>query len=441
MMAMLEKAEAPVTNECCIYRVPFDIRKLNQDAYTPKVVSIGPFHHNGNPRLQNMEKHKLIYCKAFLERTNTSLESWIHYIQDVEPRFRSCYSDALEFTKEELVKIILVDSGFIFGLFWLDSDRENSGNNGSILLKPWLTTNVRLDLLLLENQLPFFVLDHLFDLSMQSYTSLSLPGEGKMAIPSFIALTFGYFSFYDTSNLRSNLSSHGVEIKHFTDLLRTFHLQHPQQSRDVETVEHLPSAAELSEAGVRFKANTTSTCCLLDLKFSGGVLEIPQLKVQDWTELIFRNMVALEQCHYPDHSFVTDYVAVLDFLVNTSRDVDVLVQKGVLVNWLGDSDSVADIFNGLWKNVTHINFSSHYIELSQKLNAFCRNPCHKLKSTLRRDYCKTPWQIAVSIAGIVLLVLSLVQSVCSVLQNVHNNNGFSRAISVITIKAYEIEEG
>ncbi|KAG5034235.1 hypothetical protein AAZX31_04G066800 [Glycine max] len=409
--AMLEKAEAPVTDECCIYRVPFDIRKLNEDAYTPKVVSIGPFHHKGNPRLQNMEKHKLIYCNAFLKRSNTGLETWIRYIQDVEPRFRSCYSDALEFTKEELLKIILVDSGFIFELFWLTYYEENSGNNGSILLKPWLTTNVRLDLLLLENQLPFFVLDHLFGLSMQSYTSTSGRG-GKKNIPPFIAFTFDYFSFYN----RSELNFHGVMIKHFTDLLRTFHLQHPQQNRIEKTVVHLPSAAELSEAGVRFKANTTSKCCLLDLKFSGGVLEIPQLKVQDWTELIFRNMVALEQCHYPYHSFVTDYVAVLDFLVNTSRDVDVLVRKGVLVNWLGDSDSVADMFNGLWKNVTHINFSSHYSELCQKLNAFCRNPCHKLKSTLRRDYCKTPWQIAVSIAGIVLLVLSLVQSVCSVLQ-------------------------
>jgi len=32
----------------CIYKVPDKLRKVNeeQDAYTPKLDSIGPFHHN-----------------------------------------------------------------------------------------------------------------------------------------------------------------------------------------------------------------------------------------------------------------------------------------------------------------------------------------------------------------------------------------------------------
>ncbi|RZC15394.1 hypothetical protein D0Y65_008993 [Glycine soja] len=99
--AMLEQAEPPVTDECCIYGVPFDICKVKEDAYTPKVVSIGPFHHNRNPRLHIMERHKPIYCNAFLERTHTSLESWICYIEEVMPDFRRCYSDTLEFSTEE----------------------------------------------------------------------------------------------------------------------------------------------------------------------------------------------------------------------------------------------------------------------------------------------------------------------------------------------------
>jgi len=404
--AMLEGARVPVTDECCIYKVPFDIRKLNEDAYTPKVVSIGPFHHN-SPSLQNMERHKLIYCKAFLERHRVSLESWIHYIEGVENKFRSCYSETLHFSTEDLVRIIFVDCGFIFELFWCTFYDEWSGKNNTFLLKPWLTTNIRLDLLLLENQLPFFVLENLFNLSFASTSARN--------IPSFLELTFDYFIYYN----RSKLTYQNVKIKHFTDLVRIFHLQHPLQSRveASESIIHLPSATELSEAGVKFKVNMQSDC-LLDLRFSGRVLEIPQLKVEDWTERLFRNMVALEQCHYPEESYITDYVAVLDFLVNTSRDVDLLVRKKVLVNWLGDSDSVANMFNSLWKNITHINFNYQYFLLCRDLNAFCANPFNKLKSTLRRDYCDTPWQTAVSIAGIVLLILSLVETVCSVLQTI-----------------------
>ncbi|RDX86925.1 UPF0481 protein, partial [Mucuna pruriens] len=399
MEAMLEEAEAPVSNECCIYRVPFHTRILNEDAYTPSVVSIGPFHHNRHPRLATMERHKLIYCKAFLQRTQTSLTTWIRYIQGVEPEFRRCYSDTLEFTKEELVKIIFVDSGFIFELFWiLFYVDEHEPGNDRFLLTPWLSTSIRLDLLLLENQLPFFLLRTLFNLSC---TSTSLAGNNN--IPTFLQLTLRFFDYYK----RSELNFDNISIRHFTDLTRSFHLQYPQQRRKPNLVEHLPSATELSEAGVRFKGNTDSHRCLLDLKFSGGVLEIPQLFVEDGTEVLFRNMVALEQCHYPRDSYITDYVAVMDFLINTSRDVDILVRKGVLVNWLGDTHSVANMFNGLCKNITPANVSSDYVTLCKSLNDFCRNPLHKLKSTLRRDYCHTPWKTAASIAGILIINLVL----------------------------------
>ncbi|AES74660.2 DUF247 domain protein, partial [Medicago truncatula] len=211
-----------------------------------------------------------------------------------------------------------------------------------------------------------------------------------------------------------------ISISHFTDLIRIFHLQHPIESRPSreaidEQIIHLPSATELLEAGVRFKVNTESNC-LLDLRFSGGVLEIPQLTVEDSTEILFWNMVALEQCHYPHESYIADYVVVLDYLINTGKDAGILVWNKILENWLGDSDSVANLFNGLCKNVVYSDISSQFSILCKELNAFCSNPWHKLKATLRRDYGKTPWQTAASIAGILLLILTLLQSVCSVLQ-------------------------
>ncbi|KAK7395166.1 hypothetical protein VNO78_15712 [Psophocarpus tetragonolobus] len=406
---MMEGAEAYVTKECCIYKVPSHIRRLNEDAYTPKVVSIGPFHHNTNPLLHSMERHKLIYCKAFLERTETNWDKWIHYIEEVQLEFRSCYSDTLEFSKEELVKIIFVDSGFILELFWRHHIDDESTDD-IFLSKPWLDNAIRYDLLLLENQIPFFVLKSLFNLSFNCDNN---------DIPSFIELSFEYFSYFNGSNMIcDNISS----IRHFTDLIRTFHLHHPQKKRPARTgrlVNHLPSATELSEAGVKFKVDTQSSC-LLDLRFSGGVLEIPQLKVEDWTtELLFRNMVALEQCHYPNESYITDYVLVLDFLINTSKDVDLLVRKRVLVSWLGDSESVALLFNGLWKNIVQTSFNSHYFQLCKDLNAWYRNPWRNLKATLRSDYCKSPWQTAASVAGIFLIVLTLIQTVCSILQVIH----------------------
>ncbi|KAL2346754.1 hypothetical protein Fmac_000754 [Flemingia macrophylla] len=402
--AMLEGAEEAVTHECCIYRVPYDLRKLNEDAYTPKVVSIGPFHHKTLDRLFNMEKHKLRYCKAFLQRTRITSDTWIPYIESVEPQFRRCYSDTLCFTKEELVKIIFVDSGFILELFFRNYDR--SWSSDVCLGTPWLYDSIREDLRLLENQLPFSVLDRLFSISI---SNSNIPSD-----PSFIQLAFDYFDCYNSAKL----SFDNTSIRHFTDLLRTFHLQHyleKRPSRTHDTVAHLPSATELSEAGLRIKVNKESKC-LLDLAFSRGVLRIPQLQVHDGTEISFRNMIALEQCHYHNESYITDYVQIMDFLINTTRDVDILTQERVLHNWLGDTDSVANMFNGLFKNVVQSTVSSHYRLLYQDLNAFHRSGWNYLKSNLINDYCKTPWKSAVSIGGIILLVFTFIQTVCSVLQ-------------------------
>jgi hypothetical protein len=54
MENMLQSVELPLVSRCCIYKVPQKIRKLNQEAYTPTIVSIGPFHY-GDKRLESME--------------------------------------------------------------------------------------------------------------------------------------------------------------------------------------------------------------------------------------------------------------------------------------------------------------------------------------------------------------------------------------------------
>ncbi|KAL2346781.1 hypothetical protein Fmac_000781 [Flemingia macrophylla] len=466
--AILNGAEELVTNnECCIYRVPFDLRKLNEDAYTPKVVSIGPFHHNTLPRLRNMERYKVSYCKYFLqERTRTTSDTWIHYIESVEPQIRRCYSETLPFSKEELVNIIFVDSGFILELFC--RFYGGSWSDGEVCLSaPWLETSIYLDMLLLENQVPFFVLDHLFNLSIKSASA-----HDDNIPSSFIDLTLYNFCCYNTSKL----SFDNLSILHFTDLLRmfypppppnidvdepktqlpsvsvcskdekrrfcTFQCSNGKVTRVLEWVERgfkcmklkikhtpscqrkersepdtetqLPSATELSEAGVKFEVNNSENMGLLDLKFENPVLKIPQLTVHDQTEMFFRNMVALEQCHYHKESYITEYVRIMDYLVNTSTDVDILVRKGILINWLGDVESVANLFNGLCTNII-LNITGYSL-LYRDLNAFRRNRWNNLKSTLRHDYCKTPWQTAATFAAILLLILTVGQTVCSVLQ-------------------------
>jgi hypothetical protein len=63
--------EMSVTSDRCIYKVPQIIRQANPQAYTPQMISIGPFHNprgsiSTNNNLHEMEELKLKYLKGFL---------------------------------------------------------------------------------------------------------------------------------------------------------------------------------------------------------------------------------------------------------------------------------------------------------------------------------------------------------------------------------------
>ncbi|KAM7493079.1 hypothetical protein LguiB_027688 [Lonicera macranthoides] len=68
-----------------------------------------------------------------------------------------------------------------------------------------------------------------------------------------------------------------------------------------------------------------------------------------------------------------------------------------------------------------------------KLNAYCKDPRHKWKATLKHDYFNSPWRTASTSAAIVLLALTFIQTVCSILGAAKDNchgESFSRLAMV-----------
>ncbi|KAH0931363.1 hypothetical protein HID58_008480 [Brassica napus] len=72
-----EKLEAlsSLSTNCCIYKVHDRLRRLNLDAYSPRVVSIGPLHHGKEEELEAIEDHKLRFLQSFILRTALSFIS------------------------------------------------------------------------------------------------------------------------------------------------------------------------------------------------------------------------------------------------------------------------------------------------------------------------------------------------------------------------------
>ncbi|XP_059663675.1 UPF0481 protein At3g47200-like [Cornus florida] len=394
----------PLPNDCSIFRIPKRMREMNEKAYTPQVVSMGPFHR-GKIHLQAMEELKPRYLQSFLNRTyRMSLNSCIKTLKEWEKRARSYYSETIGISSDEFVEMMLLDGCFIIEVFWRLYHRKNK--EPDYLDRQIYMSDLCNDMILLENQLPFFVLNDLFDLAFPPSPCQS---------SSFLMFSIRYFGMTDIVRDK-NPSFSSSEVKHFVDLLRLCHLPSSLRSLpqgDIDFVP-IPNATKLQESGIKFKKG--SSYRYPDIaQTSENVLEIPPLVIANWTEPLFRNLMALEQFQYPFNSYIIDYIFFMDNLIDSAKDADLLIKNKIFGNYQGDGSTVATLFNSLTKEVNLYCPNYYFYDMSEKLDKYCSDPRHEWKATLKHDYFSTPWRTASTIAAIILLGLTLIQTICSVL--------------------------
>ena len=467
----------------CIYKVPGHLRRVNAKAYTPTLISVGPYHHR-NEKFETMGELKLRYGERFRERENADMKKLVNTVLEKKEKIRSCYakiSDWASFHSDDnyFVTMILVDAIFILELFLCcypgavtdksdKSNQENQNSTDPMKAEPWMLSVVTLDLVLLENQLPFFVIEDLYNNVFPTKPDTR---------PSLIQLILNFFKDFNFQGMKPE-DFNNVEIKHFTDLLRTFYLPRPPTSsrsstpskskrcnwfsgitrklitrieaapeseliklNDAPASESIPangsitrdeaparepkrdkvrnllfSATQLHEAGVKFEKSASKSLLDLDFDKSNGVLKIPVLELNDSAEARIRNVMAYEQFDLGEKVFITDYIIILDFLINTPKDMDLLCDKEIVVNYLGDTKVATSVVNRLNSNVSWLGIDPKYRDICDNLNSFGKTPRHRWIAILRHEYFNTPWRGAATIAAFMLLLLTLIQSVCSIYQ-------------------------
>ncbi|KAL9428079.1 hypothetical protein AB3S75_030134 [Citrus x aurantiifolia] len=188
----------------------------------------------------------------------------------------------------------------------------------------------------------------------------------------------------------------------------------------------VPCAVKLRESGVRFKHVQRE--CFLNIAFEKKrllslmpwfkvqELQIPAIIIYDMTEPLLRNLMALEQCHYPSQTYICNYISLMDSLINTEEDVNLLVEAGIICNHVGDNAKVANMFNKFCKHIRLDGLC--YRDILKDLKAHYDNPWNHAVSTvkLKRVYFNSLWRGTGTVAAILLLVLTLVQTICSILQ-------------------------
>ena len=402
--------------ECCIYKVPESLRKVNPKAYTPKLVSIGPIH-NGLPELEKMEQEKQRYSEFFWRRitfSNVWKGEYEKYLRDDEKNIRLCYSE--EFAdpiRDRFVDTILLDTVFIMELFLrkLETDKHE---HDYLYNKLWINKGIEQDLLLLENQVPISTLKYLYE---------KFVPRKPADYPTFLDLARKYFESYDPqiSTKKQIELKKWESSKHFTDLIRYLHI--PLDLSFEDNSVPVQTATKLQEAGVSFEA--VDGKCLLAIKFKQSWLnwflclgcfycskcvkprlKLPQLKVDGRTEVVLRNLIALEQCHYPRQHYVCSYISLLDYLIHGKEDVELLVEKGVIVHQLSTNDEVASMINGLGKE-TFLK-GTCYGKTIDDLNKHYEHCWKKFMGVIKWVYFRDPWRSSTTVVAVLLLLLTIV---------------------------------
>ena len=390
--------------------VPDHLRKLDEQAFTPLLISIGPIHLS-NAKLQTMKMVKVYFSDCFIQRANIDLEELLGTIEENEKEIRSYYAETT-LSSPEFGMMILVDGIFILEYLLRQRFPVLDRMDPIRMIAEWMPPILKFDLLLLGNQLPFSVLERLF---VRAHFSPEL----NLSHPSLKELAFSFFQCYDFQMIGNQHLN--AKIEHFTDLVRLFYLSEELPERSSGRAKLSYSATQLHEAGVKFKrveVNGTTQFGgelrrFLDIRFNNGVLEIPCIELNDERVRLIRNIIALEQSHFIGQAYVTDFFVILDFLIDNSKDVDLLCNKGILINYLGDNNTAALAINSLNTSILWDYMNHKYSKICEDLNLFYEKPWHRWRATLWRQYFSTPWRATSTSAAIILLVLTAIQTVCS----------------------------
>ncbi|KAK8625438.1 hypothetical protein V6N13_090310 [Hibiscus sabdariffa] len=394
----LLRTQARVIEKPYICRVPHLLREVNKRAYEPNVISIGPYHHGLDlERFKVTEALKLSCFLTIFKENNSVADKIVRSMQRLEARVRECYEEASDLDSKEFVEMMVYDGCFIVLLILGYADDD-------IFKAIGILREIEKDLLLLENQLPFFVLSELY--------RIIVPEEEGVHQLSHHVISYyrNCYLFHLFDNLLPD-----KEIKHLLHLVHSCHhpsasgiKQHQDFKRKAASkptsqrkMKFIGNATELDDAGINFLGATIEKMkdqkpgieTEFDIMFTKDtkLLMIPTLNVYDGTERQFRNYIAYEQfipCSEP--IYFSDYVLFMDYLIDTSKDVQLLRKSGIIENGLGDDEAVAQMFNRLLDSVYCSSTDFYYAEIFGRMTKHCQRRRNRWKAALKKNISTLP---------------------------------------------------
>ncbi|KAL8237216.1 hypothetical protein R6Q59_018297, partial [Mikania micrantha] len=375
-----EESNMTMASSPSIDMAPTTLRNISPNSFMPRVVSIGPLHRH-DLHLQRFEGRKamyvqrlLSYLKRFFKEEDILTECVLKVVNLIR-EIKGCYADIKTYNDDELAKMMVMDACFI--LEFIRSELDDSGSN------KLSNSYIPYDLVLLENQIPFFVLNDIFVSTIQK--------RDQQSLRIFILPLLKCLNLIQGVKIKPPYTNFPV---HILGYLHNFYMPYKAEISSKFPSSTIHSAVELDRAGVKFMPNKPERwrlsmkvekhrCSCIFWFLGKPTLRMPVLRINHFTELILRNLIAYE--HLSGRTaYITSYARAMDMLIDTHEDVAKLVRSEVIINHLGSNEEAASMINKICKEVVWTSF--FYGEEWEKLDKHFNNYFPKKFVNLRVTY-------------------------------------------------------
>ncbi|XP_039118364.1 UPF0481 protein At3g47200-like [Dioscorea cayenensis subsp. rotundata] len=435
-----DKEEKQFEKRSIYHLPPFAEKMKSETLLTPQVVSFGPYHH-GKQNLMLVEGYKKTALIHFLVNAGQSLQYFIDEMKYHVNDLQACY----EFLEEEwqdkdkFIKLMITDGCFMLELLRIDKNQpvKTPYAKHDPIFSDHATEHkllhIKRDMLMLENQLPLLVLKVLH----QEKTDKKIN-----------KLVFKFFDMeYMLDTTPDQLGLHVLDLYRkgliatqtdpsaapaFTNntsisIAQENRAQPPQSAANIYPVESdndvpMLSAMKLHQSGVKFvkASNEINNKKITGITFEKGILKLPYFIIDDATESTLLNLMAFEHLHVGLQDEVTSYVCFMDELIDSADDVHLLRSKKIIHMAVGSDQAAADLLNSLTKEVTH-DPKGKIQEVREMVKKYSGKNWNRWLADLLHLHFETPWKTLAAVAAVLLLVLTVVQTLYAVLSYHHSS--------------------
>ncbi|KAL8538301.1 hypothetical protein ACS0TY_000325 [Phlomoides rotata] len=357
----LQPQTSVVRTRCSVFRVPKNLTEEKPEDYAPHHLGLGPYHHL-RPDFYKTLPQKLDAIRIYLGPKNNSqnFRLVVDSLISLEPKIRASYDQYLDLHIETLARILAID-----GLYLLQF----------LKYYPRVGKDLAGDIMMLENQIPAFVLKEIqlrlelgpeneelrSFLQDQSPLDRDLPlwvdvGRGSHLLGCMYDLivydepVIHYspamgVTMEEVATSVQFLGELGIpgasiagKILSFVNMIPWSKITGLFKKRGgVEPIPlakkiDVPSVSEMSKAaGIKFI--TTPKLSLIEFKESKKEFRLLVIRITTTSEVVLRNLVAYEEAYIrPESSHkLAEYLDLMCGIIHNANDVNIL-KKDQIIN-------------------------------------------------------------------------------------------------------------